>query len=464
MASMASSLIQESTDHREAKTPKRTRLVSPMLALDLILIAILAGPVQVIEVMGKAPTVFWADLVVLYLGARMLYIWLKQSRKIRMPRPLGWFFVYLIVSGITITRADDFLFSIATYKLRVFPVIVLLTAYYAIKTDADVRRFVLSMSLFGIVVSLQIWYYWIAISQGAVGPYAPKAMANGTKDMAQTSFGRSNFLASILIAAIPFGLYLCGQLNLKKQFLALCSIALIVSALFLTESRGGMLSLALGVGVLLLVAILALNIRVRHLAMLLVLIVGLFSAGILIWPYLPAETTQRLILRFDVLQGDFQEGNYGSNRSSLWREAYAHSWDSPVWGIGLGNEQTRESQLDLFSSSHDIYLDVLLETGVLGLIPLIVFLGVLGHGWFKLARPPTSRSFRKIALFGLLAYFIVLINAAEEPSFWNPQYAYMVWMIFGLGLAMERMERTRRRSSERTRSLQQQPGHYYSHV
>ncbi len=459
---MASLAIQGRTRRPAAQTHQHKSLLSPIFALDLILIAILAGPVQVIEVMGKAPTLFWADLVVLFFAARMLYSGLTQSRKIRMPSPLGWFCVYLIVSALTIPRADDILFTIATYKLRVFPVIVLLTAYYVIKTEADVRHFVLSMIIFGVLVSLQIWYYWAAINQGASAPLL--TVVRSSKDMAQTSFGRSNYLASILIVAIPFGLYLCGQLKFKKQVLALCSVAVMMSALLLTESRGGLVSLASGIVVLLILGLIALWMPLRYLAMLLLLSVGLGGAAIMIWSYLPAETTHDLTIRFEVLQEDFQAGNYGSNRSALWREAYDHFWGSPVLGIGLGNQQTQESQLDMYSSAHNVYLEVLLETGLLGFVPIAIFLTQTGWTWFKLARPPTSRTAKGLAFFGLLTYLVVLINATEEPSFWNPQYAYIVWMTFGLGLAMARMERIRRRSSERTRSLQQQPEHHYSYV
>jgi O-antigen ligase len=421
-------------------------LFSPVYLLDLLLFAILAGPVQVIDVMGKAPTLFWADIVVLFLGARIFYVTIKHSRPVAAPRPIWWFILYLLVCGLTLAMAQDVLFSLATYKLRVFPLVVFLTAYSAFQSERDVRHLVVSITVFGVLLSLQIWYYWIAISKGGAAPFLSSlagATLIGTKDMAQTTFGRDNYLASILVIIIPFGLYLWIQRGIRKKLAAIMAILAMISALCLTESRGGTLSLGIAIIVLMITGVTLFGMPVRYLALLAAFAGILVGAWALIWSNLPGEVTRGFTAHFATFRDDFDAGNYGSNRSWLWRESYIHSLDHPILGIGLGNQRAEASQLDMYSSAHNIYLEALLETGLLGFIPLAAFLFLVGRTWLRLARS-ANQDVKRIAVTGLLVYFVVLINATEEPSFWNPQYAYVIWMIFGLGFAVARTQRIRR--------------------
>jgi O-antigen ligase len=161
---------------------------------------------------------------------------------------------------------------------------------------------------------------------------------------------------------------------------------------------------------------------------------------IFIWFRIPEEVRSDLSMTFGLLFTDFSQGNYGGGRTELWIAAIKGAWNSDLFGIGLGNEMFFYSREQMTPWAHNLYLETLLETGLVGLVAL---LGVLFAFWKTCWRlwKFVPRADRPFAGALLTAFVTALINNAQEPSFWGPQYSCLFWMMMGVAYAWSRMLR-----------------------
>ncbi|MFA6994892.1 MAG: O-antigen ligase family protein [Patescibacteria group bacterium] len=241
-----------------------------------------------------------------------------------------------------------------------------------------------------------------------------------------STFGQPNFLASWLLLVIPLSLYLfLISRRVLTKFACLLMFSVQLIALFLTGSRGGLLAL-LFVSALFLIYLLsrASWSRFRKYLVILFFVILSFSS-LWVLDYYSHGRVRQL--------ADFSQGSSGV-RLNIYQAASEAIKARPLWGYGLENEG------DIFikyylpdwgvygnvgqsaDRAHNLILDILLSTGVYGLILFSLYY----YFFFNLVRDNLKNNWQRsltLALgLGAIGYLISLLFnftvVAAEVYFW----------------------------------------------
>jgi O-antigen ligase len=250
------------------------------------------------------------------------------------------------------------------------------------------------------------------------------------------SYGDPNFLALGLVPAIPLtvGLLAIFRDSARRTALLAC-IAVFAIGLVATGSRGGIVAAGCSGLVALLVA------RGRRLAIVAAAVGVLGIGGV--WVASSSGSLAEHVREF----------NTGTGRTDLWTIAWRMSKAHPVGGVGLdgyykesgryirqpgrlpsGAEFTR-SILNKPLVAHNTYLQMLAETGVVGLGLLVgVILAAIRATWLA------ARKFERHGDWGLSslarATVIAQIGVLSAAAFISDYYDKRMWILLALGPAL----------------------------
>jgi len=227
-------------------------------------------------------------------------------------------------------------------------------------------------------------------------------------------FALPNLLAGYLIMMLPLSVaYLLkknqGQpfkLKPKNALLSL-PILLIVFALLLTKSIGAFLSIFLAL-------------------LIFILISGRFNKkAILLLSLFLLALVLILLLRSSQTALNWETPIFSIQRRLIyWRQAAADILRHPLRGIGLGNFPFIRSQF-----THNSYLQIWVESGILGIIGFLGFL-------FKSLEPSRINELSKDKLYiGMaVANLSFLVHNLIDFSFFLPEVSLFWWIILALFL------------------------------
>lgn len=298
----------------------------------------------------------------------------------------------------------------------------------------------------------------VAVTMGFLGVgNIPNPIAAPESGRLQAA-GDPNYQAAAFLAAMFMA---GGLMSVLRRTVArvglLIGLAVITIGFFATQSRGGLFALAFA-----LLAAFVLFRRQRRQILGLTLIAAI---GLAVW--LPSDP--------DALHRLTNFGGGGSGRQDLWTVAWRVFDQHPVTGVGVGNFQVVEpryvlqpgniTHVTLISETpkivHNVYLQLLAETGVIGLIAFLVVvlfsmrtswlaartfdaIGAVGHG--NLARAVLT------ATIGMLAAMFFISNGAD----------FRLWVLLAFGPVLHTLATLGRHpsappdsfSSDRTKSHQ----------
>jgi O-antigen ligase len=209
-------------------------------------------------------------------------------------------------------------------------------------------------------------------------------------------FVTPNILAGYLAITIP----LC--LTLKNGKL----IALVpFSALCLTRSIGGLLSLLIGLSVYYYLK------GINRKVFLGICAVAVISGLIFVW-------------RSTGIHAHIKPFFSLGMRIDYWEHTLRIIREFPLTGIGIGNFNLAASRY-----AHNSYLQIWAEMGILGLISILwISIDTLKHLFKRIKNPPA-----KNILYGLAAANLVfLVNNAYSFDFFLPEISLIWWTILGL--------------------------------
>jgi glycosyltransferase involved in cell wall biosynthesis/O-antigen ligase len=341
--------------------------------------------------------------------------WLFLSPK-RLPR-LSWAlaFYYIVITALTLTQFNH----VASWHRLFILAFLFLIGFLApqfIKTRQDLKELfwvLLGTSAATTLVGLGALYLAAATRTFFENPYLHISIVEGVPRIAGTLLD-SNFFGHHLLLILPS---LCALIFIEwKRWTRLTKIALILltvilgAAFLLTYSR----SSYLGLGAALLIIVLVTRIKTIWKAILILVLAGL-AATALYPPFpfysiyrtpsvlLPTETKEQLLFGFDpravaeeyikrvqndptlsdeerdqLLARDVSSDSLGY-RITFWKAGLAMFRDHPITGVGVGQFRYQfKSYADLTflrePDAHNIYVEQLAETGIVGFGFLIALL------------------------------------------------------------------------------------------
>ncbi len=239
-----------------------------------------------------------------------------------------------------------------------------------------------------------------------------------------------NVLAEYLIMILPCAV--AGFLISEKVYTKLCYLfaaGILGACLIFTWSRGAWLGLLIAMMIFLLMYSKK------------VLVIGLF--GILAIPFLPFVLPQSILNRF------LSIGNLGDTSTSyrvhIWEGTLNMLGDHFLGGIGVGTGVFGEvypryalSGIESAPHAHNLYLQILVETGIVGFLLFFIFLFTFVKRNFTFfAKPlPTASRIMAAALFsGILA---VLAQGMTDYIWYNYRVFLVFWLQIGLCAAIMR--------------------------
>jgi O-antigen ligase len=248
-----------------------------------------------------------------------------------------------------------------------------------------------------------------------------------------------NSLAGYLnaIVALALAVAVLGKQRLW-QWTGFVCLALCFAALFLTSSRGGLVAGAAEVAILL--ALLAPRRRTT------LVVLGALVLAAAIVMSLPATAGGEI--RSDRLQS-VDEFTLQS-REALWGAAALIFLDHPVLGAGFGEFRFAfqqyvpgiEDRLD----AHNLYLQTLAETGVVGFLVFFLSMVLFLHSAYKLTKS-ADPLLRLVGLGVLGAIAATLVHGMVDYIFIaSPQFGNLFWVVLGLCVAAEQASKSQQLS------------------
>lgn len=388
---------------------REIRTVFPIIVM---LGAILLGPVAVVSIAGKTPKVFWVDIVLIII----LGIWLLKGQlfTLRLAGVEKWFALYVLIATLSLVSSKDILLSISLIQRLAFTLLIFIVAYNCLKTRHNVRIVIGALYLFVVVLSILLLYNGWQFTAG-MKTLETEAV---TKSMAQIKWGRSNYLASFFIIFILPLFSLIITKPHRRLILKLGAAGVIILALLFAQSRGAILSILLGIFLGIGLGIVSGQfVKTRFFIVILLCFVIVFATA---WLLLPRQITNNFTAYTKILIEQMTWDRISIYRIQLINEAWAVAKNHLITGIGIGNQGFVLSDV---ASVHNLYLETLLETGLIGLFALSAYLLSVGRRFYLLWKRSNDKRAHMFTGSLLISYFISMINAAQEPSFWGPEYA-----------------------------------------
>jgi O-antigen ligase len=231
-----------------------------------------------------------------------------------------------------------------------------------------------------------------------------------------------NSLAGYLNLVIPFAIA-CAVLAKDRalKFLGLVCACAAAVAVVVTQSRGGLLAL---VGILIIAVWL---LAPRLIGRIKFLCGGLLACMLLLPP---------LLNHFERLQG-IDEATQ-STRTFLWLAAARLFLAHPFLGVGYGNYRFLYADLVPAAvqgrlDAHDLYLQLLAETGLVGFVTFTALLWGFLHLSLKAIRDQDPLS--RIIAFGVFGAITATLIHGTVDFLLNvsPQFGALFWIVLGLG-------------------------------
>lgn len=310
-----------------------------------------------------------------------------------------------------------------------------------IRTRDWFRRCALALILSATCVSLYGLFQYLS---GSVSTKWQDLTMFATIDGRVTStLENPNVLAEYLVMVAPFAAaYLLIRGRAGSKFGFFFSGVAMLGCLVLTYSRGGWLGF-------LFAAVAFLLIYHRRSIYLLVL-------GVAALPFAVAFLPASIVQRFTSI------GNLGDSSTSyrvyIWRAVVNMIADNPICGIGIGEGAFSKvyplyslSGIETAPHSHNLFLQITLETGVIGLLIFLAFLFFFAQHMitgFKNAKTPQDRI---IPAAGFCGIFGVLVQGMTDYVWYNYRVFLIFWLIIGLSCAYLRID-TRTHALENTSS------------
>lgn len=252
-------------------------------------------------------------------------------------------------------------------------------------------------------------------------------------------FSNPNAYAQTLVVVVPLALdQLWHERRSLLRLLAAWALAVSVLTIFFTYSRGGLLALVFALAVLLI------DRRPNFLPVL-----GTAAIAVALLGFVPSTYTQRISTLLEFLPGTSNQlydtsfrGRVSENEVGLMIFR-----DHPLLGVGMGNYpmyyQNYSTQLGLdyrrvARSPHSLYIEVLSEQGIVGILAFTLLLFSVHRG-LRQAKENFLRSGAPDYAWMTGALWAGLLGYLFAGIFKNSAYSNSFWILIGMAMAVAQL-------------------------
>lgn len=318
--------------------------------------------------------------------------------------PFGTYAEAANISGIPRTISiEPFATQLTAFHLLALGMFFSLTLVY-LESAKRLRRIAVFLSIFGFI------YAFYAILQSVLSPTRIFGIYDTRFAIPFGSFvNRHDFAALIEMAvAVPLGLLFVGAVRRDKRLLYIIAVTLMGSALILSRSRGGLVSLVAEIIFLIILTADSKGAKkiVLKVALSLLLIVAAVGGAI----FVGGDTSLTRFAETATSQ------DITSNRIHIWNVTLKVIAANMPFGTGLGAYAQAYTAFDTLSGlemveqAHNDYLQIVADTGLIGLVIGGLFLFLFFREGIRNSR--RQNTFRRgIAVGAFAGCFAVLIHS-----------------------------------------------------
>jgi O-antigen ligase len=248
----------------------------------------------------------------------------------------------------------------------------------------------------------------------------------------------SNDLAYVMVSTLPLALAFALTAKTRRRRLINAGVcALLLLALLLTSSRGGLFGLVAMLAVMVLMPLKRPQ-GGKSRNRIVFPVVGLVCASMLVWAYLPAETREHFSTILQLSNDYNMDTTNLDSRGSIWKRGFTAAMQRPV-GYGVNSFQMVDLRMGgHFRAPHNSYLQMLVELGFLG---LLLFLWMYVLSWRALQRvrksllgvAPGEKHDQMLVFARMLQ--VALIGNAVSGFFLSMSYVTLLWVLFAVVIA-----------------------------
>jgi len=369
----------------------------------------------------------WSQAVLIVGASVLLLVWALRQYRLRAGLlfisdeflPLGAFAFVVVVQLVFHLTASRYNTRIELQLLGTYLIVLFLMAQAYTRTS-HWRGFIwflmtlgFFVSIFGILQHLTFngKLYWFRVLHYGGFPFGPYANRNHFAGFAEMV---------IPVALVPLVL---GKVRRERLFLVALFALVPIVALLLSASRGGIVSFAVQMLILFLL-LLVRKIRSKY------VIVG----GLVVLCAVMAVSwigVQQVLQRFSGMQAlEVSTGKRTAMRQDTWRLFLDH----PILGTGLGTFQMVFPPYDslydgkIVNHAHNDYLEALAETGLVGGLCCVWFLGVVLLNSLKGLTELGSSFGSALNLSGLIACSGILVHSLVDFNLHIPANALLFFV------------------------------------
>lgn len=264
---------------------------------------------------------------------------------------------------------------------------------------------------------------------GFIGKLFPLLPFVGASGYMSGTFGNSGFFAGYLLVHIGVGMMVWSNARSKRaRWIWAVLVLFLIIALFFTHSRAAILAFIIGLAVLLCLSWRLLSSRVR-------LALGVLVALFVLAQFVPngwlprgvaidqtAITSQTRLLHWRVAWEAFRAHPIIGWGRDGYATAFAQYFDPTIQQVSFG---------DTFNDdAHNLFLNAVVEGGVIGFLVLVFLLGSLV--WFALraSRVATQEGDKwilRVAVAVVCSYAVYSFFSVDQPI-----VSFFFWVVYGL--------------------------------
>ncbi len=348
--------------------------------------------------------------------------------------PIAMLIVLLVVSTVS---SIDPVKSLPDLAISLAGIGLFFVTAYTIRTKTGLYRFVLALTCVAALVSLYgIFQFAMRVPPPESG-WVDASHNPFLQTRAFSTFGNPNVLANFLILSAPLALALASaSRHAIKKILFFGVFGVLSVCMLLTFSRGGWLGL--------LVALVLFSLTSNRKLLLLLLIIAAVSLAVL--PQVDILSTR--------LQNVGKDSSV-SYRMVVWTEALYIIKDFWPVGVGLGHRPFMQIypayMLDRNKKpfhTHNQYLQLVVETGVLGLIIYGWILFCNFRQSLYLLREEKDRLIVSVSTAVSASLAGLVVMGMTDNILYRPKVILILWVVLGIAAAAGMLQRRQAQGGE----------------